>query len=249
MEKLAIISLEKVLGNVEKLHILTERKTKEIESKRFVALNELSRKMRISLNALHYIPYEEYDVLCAPANLLYRSMITDLMTSLLISQLNDEQLDDVIYFFDLDFARSLKSALNANIEIRKMTYPDDAEAFEEQKEKYQEKLYDDLKECLSSAKGEDWKLNAQRPIKINDIDFNGKISQIYDILKSFEEVAGYAYIYQYYKLFSQSEHFSIKERIINYKQSFHDGYYNKVRWIIYLGTELLYNKYKLWSTE
>ena len=59
MEKLAIISLEKVLGNVEKLHILTERKTKEIESKRFVALNELSRKMRISLNALHYIPYEE----------------------------------------------------------------------------------------------------------------------------------------------------------------------------------------------
>ena len=85
--------------------------------------------------------------------------------------------------------------------------------------------------------------------KINDIDFNGKISQIYDILKSFEEVAGYAYIYQYYRLFSQSEHFSIKGRIINYKQSFHDEYYNKVRWIIYLGTELLYNKYKLWNTE
>ena len=243
MEKLAIISLEKVLGNVEKLHILTESKTKEIESKRFVAINELSRKMRLSLNALHYIPYEEYEVLCAPANLLYRSMITDLMTSLLISQLNDKQLDDVIYFFDLDFAKSLKSALNANIEIRKMTYPDDAEAFEEQKKQYQEKLYDDLKECLSSAKGEDWKLNTQRPIKINGIDFNGKTSQIYDILKSFEEVAGYAYVYQYYKLFSQSEHFSIKGRIINYKQSFHDGYYNKVRWIIYLGAELLYNKY------
>ena len=164
MEKLAIISLEKVLGNVEKLHILTESKTKIIVSKRFVALNELSRKMRISLNALHYIPYEEYEVLCAPANLLYRSMITDLMTSLLISQLNDEQLDDVIYLFDLDFARSLKSALNANIEIRKMTYPDDAEAFEEQKKKYQEKLYDDLKECLISAKGEDWTFNKQKPI-------------------------------------------------------------------------------------
>ena len=96
MEKLAIISLEKVLGNVEKLHILTENKTKEIESKRFVALNELSRKMRISLNALHYIPYEEYEVLCAPANLLYRSMITDLMTSLLISQVDDKQLEEFI---------------------------------------------------------------------------------------------------------------------------------------------------------
>jgi len=244
MEKLAIISLEKVLGIVEKLHLLTESKSKEIESKRFVALNELSRKMRISLNALHYIPYEEYEVLCAPANLLYRSMISDLMTSLLISQLNDEQLDDVIYFFDLDFARSLKSALNANIEIRKMTYPDDAEAFEEQKKEYQEKLYDDLKECLKSTKGEDWEFNSQKPICIKGKEFNGKISQIYDLLKTFEEVAGYAYIYQYYKLFSQSEHFSVKGRIINYKQPFHDGYYNKVRWIIYLGAELLYNKYK-----
>lgn len=244
MEKLAIISLEKVLGKVEKLHLLTESKYKENEGKRFVALNELSRKMRISLNALHYIPYEEYEVLCAPANLMYRSLITDLMTSLLISQLNDEQLDDVIYFFDLDFARSLKGALTANIEIRTMTYPDDAEAFEEQKREYQEKLYDDLKDCLKSAKGKEWDFNSQKPISINGKDFNGKISQIYDILKTFEEVAGYAYIYQYYRLFSQSEHFSIKGRIINYKQPFHEEYYNKVRWIIYLGVELLYNKYK-----
>ena len=245
MEELAIISIEKVLGKVEKLHLLTESKSKEIDNKRFVALNELSRKIRISLNALHYIPYEEYEVLCAPANLLYRSMITDLMTSLLISQLDDEQLDGVIHFFDLDFVKSLRNALNANIEIRKMTYPDDAEAFEEQKKEYQEKLYDDLKECLSSTKGEDWELNSQRPIKINDIDFKGNISQMYDLLKSFEEVAGYAYIYQYYKLFSQSEHFSIKGRFINYKQPFHEKYYNKVRWIIYLGVELLYNKYNM----
>lgn len=166
------------------------------------------------------------------------------MTSLLISQLNDKQLDDVIYYFDLDFAKSLKTALNANIEIRKLTYPDDAEAFDEQKKDYQEKLYDDLKECLSSAKGEEWEFNSQKPFKINNIEFKGKVSQIYDVLKSFEEVAGYAYVYQYYKLFSQSEHFSIKGRFINYKQPFHDEYYNKVRWIIYLGVELLYNKYK-----
>ena len=243
MEKLAIASLDKVLGRVEKLHILTESLSKKNESMRFVALNELSRKMRITLNALHYIPYEEYEVLCAPTNLLYRSLITDLMTSLLISQLDDKQLDDVIYYFDLDFAKSLKSALTANIEIRKMTYPEDAEAFREQEIAYQTKLYDELKEYLSSAKGEDWTFNSQKPIKINEIIFNGKISQIYDILKSFDEVSGYAYIYQYYRLFSQSEHFSLKGRIINYKQHFHDGYYNKVRWSIYLGVELLYNKY------
>jgi hypothetical protein len=39
-------------------------------------------------------------------------------------------------------------------------------------------------------------------------------------------------------------------RIINHKQPFHDGYYNKVRWIINLGAELLYNnitRVKLWN--
>lgn len=243
MEELAIISLDKVLGCVENLHKLTDTKSHD-NNKRFIALNELARKMRTSLIALHYIPYEEYPVLCSPANLLYRSMITDLMTSLMISQLDDKQLENAFYFFDLQFAKSLKSALEANIEIRKMTYPEDADAFEEQIKDYQEKIFDDLKECLKSAKGEDWKFNSCNSMKINGIDFNGQINQLYKILKSYEEVAGYAYLYQYYRLLSQSEHFSIKGRFINHKQPFHDKYYNKVRWSIYLGTELLYNKYK-----
>ena len=240
-----LVTIEDTLGKIEKLHSLTESKSKDVRCKRFVALNELTRKIRVSLNALHYIPYEKYEVLCAPANLLYRSMITDLMTLLLISQVDDKQLEDIVFIFDWDFTNSLKSALKANIEIRKETYPEDDDAFDEQANKYQEKLYNDLKDYLSSEKGEDWKLKSKTPIYINGVKFDGQISQIYKILRTFEEVSGYAYAYQYYRLFSQSEHFSIKGRIINYKQPFHDGYYNKVRWIIYLGTELLYNKYNV----
>jgi hypothetical protein len=237
------VTIEDVLGKIEHLHSLTESKSKNGECKRFIALNELVRKIRISLNALHYIPYEKYEVLCAPANLLYRSMITDLMTSLLISQVDDKQLEDIIYIFDRDFTNSLKSALKANIEIRKETYPEDVDAFDEQATEYQEKLYDELKDYLSSAKGEDWKLKKKTPIYINGERFDGQISQIYKILRTFEEVSGYAYAYQYYRLFSQSEHFSIKGRIINHKQTFHEEYYNKVRALVYLGAELLYNKY------
>ena len=66
---------------------------------------------------------------------------------------------------------------------------------------------------------------------------------MYDILKSFEEVSYYDFLYHYYKLFSQSEHFSIKGRAYTHKQDFHDDYYNRVRGFIYLGTALLYNKY------
>lgn len=239
------MTIDDVLSKIEKLHTLTERKSKEIKSTRFIALNELARKIRVSLVALHYIPYEQYEVLCAPTNLLYRSMITDLMTSLLISQVEDSQLDDVIHFFDIDSVKSLKNALNANIEIRKMTYPEDADEFDKLAREYQEKLYDNVKDCLCSTKGEEWVIKSNKPAMIiNGISFNGQTSQIYDILKSYKEVSGYAYIYQYYKLFSQSEHFSMKGRIMNYKQYFHEGYYNKVRCIIYLGAELLYNKYE-----
>ena len=237
------ISIEDALGKIEKLHSLSERKYKETESKRLLAINELSRKIRASLNALLFIPCEKYDVLCAPTNLLYRSMITDLMTLLLISQVNDKQLDEVINLFDIDFARALKNALKANIEIRKDTYPDDIDAFDEQAKKYQEKLYDDLQDCLTSAKGEDWEIKPKTPVIINRLKFNGSFSQIYDILKSYKEVAGYAYLYQFYRLFSQSEHFSMKGRIINHKQTFHEEYYNKVRYAIYVGAVFLYNKY------
>ena len=239
------MTIDNVLDKIEKLHALTKRKSNEIKSTRFIALNELARKIRVSLIALHYIPYEQYEVLCAPTNLLYRSMITDCMILLLISQVEDVQLDDIIHYFDIECVKSLKCALRANIEIRKMTYPEDADAFDEQAYEYQEKLYDDVKDCLCSAKGEEWKIKSSKSaMKINGIDFNGQISQIYDILKSYKEVSGYAYIYQYYRLFSQSEHFSMKGRIMNHKQYFHEEYYNKVRCIIYLGAELLYNKYK-----
>lgn len=100
-----------------------------------------------------------------------------------------------------------------------------------------------MKDYLDSAKGEDWKLKSPKTICINGEKFNGQVSQIYKILRTFEEVSGYAYVYQYYRLFSQSKHFSIKGRKINHKQPFHEGYYNKVRAFIYLGAELLYKKY------
>ena len=236
------VSIEDALGKVEKLYKLTESKLVENDN-RWIAFNELSRKIRASLNALHYIPYEEYEVLCAPANLLYRSIITDLMTLLLISQVNDEQLQDVIDIFDYDFAKSLNYSLKVNIEIRKATYPHDADAFEEQRREYQDQLYDDLKELLSSAKGEEWILKPKKKVSIKGYDFNGNVSQMYDILKSYDDVSGFAYLYQYYRLLSQSEHFSIKGRTFNYKQSFHEEYYNKVRGFLYLGADYLISKY------
>ena len=50
-------------------------------------------------------------------------------------------------------------------------------------------------------------------------------------------------MYEYYKLFSQSEHFSLMNRAFNYKQDFHETYYNKTRGFICLGVEFVYKKF------
>jgi len=59
------VTIEDALSKIEYLHSLTESKSKNGGCIRFIALNELARKIRVSLNALHYIPYEKYATLCA----------------------------------------------------------------------------------------------------------------------------------------------------------------------------------------
>ena len=93
------VTIDNVLDKIEKLHALTKRKSNEIKSTRFIALNELARKIRVSLIALHYIPYEQYEVLCAPTNLLYRGMITDCMILLLISFIDKHRSGDYLLCF------------------------------------------------------------------------------------------------------------------------------------------------------
>ena len=67
---------------------------------------------------------------------------------------------------------------------------------------------------------------------------------MYDILKTYgNEVRTLASVYQYYRLFSQSEHYSLKGRIFNYKQELYEKYYNKIQGYVYLGEEYLYKKY------
>ena len=236
-------SLRAALSSVEKLYKLTKRK--ETESKRFKALFELTRKIRASLNTIYLIPYEQYSVLYAPLNLLYRSMITDLMTSLLFLLVDDGKLDDFLLVDNWRFADAMISALDTDVEIRSLIHPKEADDFKKLKEIYQKDHYDDLKECLMSGKNDPWvkKRQVDVAIKINGEVYTGQIKEMYKILKSSQELCGYAYLYKYYREFSQSEHYSIKGGYMNYKQDFHDKYYNKVLDSIHLGEKLIYDKY------
>lgn len=238
------ITIKDTLSIVEKVQILTELRYNETKHNRFVALNDLTRKIRACFNAIYLLPLEQYDVLCVPANLLYRCIISDLMTMLFVAVIDDSQFDEVMHIMDVDFANSLKSSLEANIEIRKETYPEESDDFDELSKNYQIKLYDDLKDCLSSEQGEEWKVERPKAAAINGVCYTGRIRQMYDILKTCgSEVRTLASVYQYYRLLSQSEHYSLKGRIFNYKQELYERYYNKIRGYACLIEEYIYKKY------
>ena len=238
------ITIKDTLLIVEKVQKLTELCYNDTKSNRFVALNDLTRKIRFCLNAIYLLPLNMYDVLCVPANLMYRCIISDLITSLFIAVIDDSRFDEVMHIMDIDFVKSLKNSLDANIEIRKETYPEESDDFDELSQNYQIKVYDDLKDCLSSRKGEEWEIKKAKPVFINGIAYTGQIRQMYDILKTLDyDVRALASVYQYYRLFSQSEHYSLKGRIFNYNQKLYEKYYNKIHGYVYLIEGYINNKY------
>lgn len=238
------VTIKDALSMVEKVQKLTELCYNDTMSNRFVALNDLTKKIRACFNALYLLPLEQNDVLCVPVNLMYRCIVSDLMTTLFIAVVDDSQFDEVMHIMDADFAKSLKNSLDANIEIRKETYPEESNDFDELSKNYQIKLYNDLKDCLNSGKGEEWEIKKVKPFFINGIDYTGQIRQMYDILKTYgNEVRTLASVYQYYRLLSQSEHYSLKGRIFNYKQELYENYYNKIHGYVYLTEEYIYKKY------
>ena len=131
----------------------------------------------------------------------------------------------------------------AETKVKCSLAPEKASAFESASLAYQEQQYDTFKDCLKSSKGEKWEPAKIPPCIINGVEFKGDVTSTYKALLTYAEVKDVACIFEYYLIFSQSEHFSLKNRVFIYKQDFHDNYYNKVRGLIYLGEEYLYKKY------
>ena len=234
------VTLKNTIYITDKLLDLAGQKCDETNPNRFLALYDLTRKIRACMDAL--IPIDKYDMLCVPVNLLYRCMITDLMTSLLISVVDDKCYNEIIYIMDYKFAQSYKKAIMAETKVKCSLAPEKALAFEKACLSYQEQQYDTFKDCLKSNKGEEWEFKSKPSCLINGEQFKGDIASTYKVLLTFPVVKDMASIYEYYCIFSQSEHFSLKNRVFIYKQDFHENYYNKTRGLIYLGEEFIYKQ-------
>ena len=229
---------------IDQLLQLAENRFHITKSNRYLALYDLTLKMKSCLNAIAILSRNNDRMLCVPVNLLYRCMITDLMTALLVSIVDDETFCKVMNIMDIGYANSLKKAIYAEIKVKKSICPEKETAFDEAAQKYQMEHYEDFKDCLKSQEGEPWNVKSKEKMYINNVPFSDNIDSIYKVLLTFNDVKDIASIYKYYKLFSQSEHFSLRNRVFIYKQDFHDMYYNKVRGLVYLGVDYIYKRYR-----
>lgn len=140
-------------------------------------------------------------------------------------------------------AASVAPHFPKDIAVRKSVYLEEADDFEKMALDYQVQHFDDLKDCLKSQKGEKWDVMSKEKPEINGVVFSGTIDSLFKVLSTYEHVRDIASVYQYYKIFSQSEHFSLKNRVFNYKQDFHERYYNKTRGFIILGVKYILKKF------
>lgn len=234
------ITLAQTIKTIDKLLDLIKTQCDESTPNRNLAVYDLSRKMRACITAL--IPIQKHDILCVPTNLLYRCMITDLLTLVLLTVVDEEEFEKVMHTINYCFAKSFKNALDAEIKVKKDLYPADFVDIEKQYLDYLERQYDNFKDYLKSAKGEDWGFRKKLTINIEGTKFDGSTDSIYRVLLNYPDAKYLASVYKYYKLFSQSEHFSLMNRAFIYKQDFHENYYNKTRGFICLGVEFVYEK-------
>lgn len=234
------ITIAETIKIIDKLLDLIKTQCDESTPNRNLAVYDLSRKMRACITAL--IPIQKHDILCVPTNLLYRCMITDLLTLLLITTIDEDLFEKVMHTINYCFAKSFKNALDAEIKVKRDLYPTDFVEIKKQYSDYLEQQYDYFKDYLKSVKGEEWVFHKKPTINLEGTKFDGSTDSIYRVLLNNPDVKDLACVYKYYKLFSQSEHFSLMNRAFIYKQDFHDNYYNKTRGFICLGVEFVYEK-------
>ena len=236
------VTIKETISTIDRLLEATRLKCDETTLNRHLALYDLTHKMRACIDAV--IAVEKYDILCVPTNILYRCLITDLLTSLLITVIDENQFKEVMHIMNFKCAQSLRKSIKVGTDVRKEIYPNDAIEFEKQSLAQQELYYDYFKDCLNSVKGEEWSFIKKPQIEIQGEKFNGQVDTIYKVLLKYPEVKHIASVYEYYKLFSQSEHYSLRSRALIYKQDFHNIWYNKTRGYICLGEQYIYDKYK-----
>lgn len=165
-------------------------------------------------------------------NLLLRSVVSDLIQGLYLLSCNDELFVKGIKTVDRVHVQFFKESLELRTELYKKMRPEEIIG---DLQPFMDKYYDVVSPYLNSSKGEPWNIVSLKEIR--DDNMKCGIKEMCDALKSNadENLHQYYYLYHYYRLLSQSEHYTLLGR--NYSSSENENLKIEVRVVIYAAIE------------
>ena len=168
-------------------------------------------------------------------NLIYRSVVLDLMTTLFLLHINDQEFEYSIRKLDVDHVKYMKDVLPMRLNLGKKIFnPQENEDIKEQD--LFDQYYDNFECYIKSEKGEPWRIvNLERP---DGFTFNGTAKSIYEYLVDCtdnENLQALSNLYMYYKYLSQTEHYSYLGNKYPFDNEHDDNWYKELDIVIYAG--------------
>lgn len=167
-------------------------------------------------------------------NLIYRSVILDLMLALFLLDINDEEFKYSLKKMDVDHVKYMKEALLIRLNLgRKIFKPQEDEDIKEQD--LFDQYYDYFNNYIESKKGEPWRIvSLSSP---EGFTFRGTTKSIYEYLRDSkrENLKALSNLYMFYKYFSQTEHYSLLGNKYPFEHENDDHWYKECDISIYSG--------------
>lgn len=197
---------------------------------RLTVAYDLIKRIGNNIRVVSLIRNEEFSI--PSQQLLLRSVISDLIEGVYLLSCNDELFTKGVKTLDREHVRFFKESLGLRTELYKKMHPEEIiDSLQPAMDKY----YDYVSSYLNSNKGEPWKIVSLKEIR--DDKMQCKISEMCDALKNNtnEILHQYYYLYHYYRLLSQSEHYTLLGR--SYSSTRAEDLKKEVRGIIYVTIE------------
>jgi hypothetical protein len=220
-----VITIKDVLSLFDdiKKELATELRQRNINKKRVIIFYDLLKRIKSNIYTISIIEDSGKNLL-APKNLLYRNVLSDLIEGLYLLSRDTEQFEKGIQSLDLAHAKFIKDALIIRTELyKKVSHKDENEKLQV----FMNEYYDKVQCYLTSPKGAEWEfIRMSGSFSIRDMS-NALKNDSNESLKQFY------FLYHYYRLFSQTEHYTLLGR--EYSFFLNENIYSEVLAIIYCG--------------
>ena len=172
--------------------------------KKFYVVFDLYNRIKYNLASIHCL--SKFDWTTISMNILYRSIVTDMMYILFYLWNDNSEVEYIIAIDNYKHAQSAKIFLQQHSKLTKYIFPECEQIEQELTDRYR-KYFSDI---IISEKGKNWKFKKPQKPSSNS-NYKGNIQDVADFLEKEPAIEEFApYLYMLYRELSQSEHYSVR---------------------------------------